>query len=244
MKYILSIVIAFMLFAGYGLFDAYKKLASVDAMTQALKASNMKLTKKNKALTTQNKKLVAREKHIHKRITERRTKLTKANLHKAQKKLVTAGAKMAPFLGMPVIVGATAYDINDYCASIDEMEQFEYELFGDKALSNYDKTVCGVDVEKQLELTAKGVNNSYKGLLNNFNQNTAYASVFWKQRLQESAKMIENESKQMKIYYAEEYLKLAKYFAEKNNAVVPFGREQVRAIAKYRDTVIDFYSNR
>jgi len=241
MKYILSATLAFVLFAGYGLFDVYKKLATANALTELLKASNLKLTQKNKTLTTQNKKLVAREKHIHKKITKRRAKLTKANLRKAQKKLTTAGAKMAPFLGIPIVVGATAYDINEYCANIDDMEKFEFDLFGDEALSNYDKTVCGVDVDKQLELTASSVNNSYNSLLYSFNQNKAYASTFWKQRLHETANAIEHENAQVKEYYAKRFISTSNYLAEQNSNIAPFWKARATDVSKYRDKVIDFY---
>jgi len=242
MRYILSAVLAFILFTGYGLFDMYKKLATANALADTLKASNMKLSKKNKVLKTNNKKLVAREKHIHKRITERRTKLTKTNLKKAQKKLATAGAKMAPFLGIPVVVGATAYDINEYCSNIDEMEKFEYDLFGDIALSNYDKTVCGVDIEKQLMLTANGVSNSYDNLISDFNKNTAYASVYWKQRLQETASAMSDENTQFKKYYAEQYIKTSTYLSKQNKDIAPFWKQQAIEVSQYRDKVIDFYS--
>ena len=148
---------------------------------------------------------------------------------------------MAPFIGIPVVVGAIAYDINDYCSQIDEMERFEYELFGDATLSNYDKTVCGVDVEQQLRLTANGVNNSYNSLIHSFNQNAAYASVFWKQKLQETANVMSKESAQFKKYYAEQFIETSTYLSKQNKDIAPFWKQQAIEALKYRDKVIDFY---
>lgn len=148
MKYILGVVLAFVLAVGYSFFDIYKKLSAANTLADTLKAKNIKLAKQNAALNTNNKKLIAKQKRIHKKISKRRQKLTLANINRAKKKLATAGAKMAPFLGIPIVIGATVYDINDYCSDIDEMEKFEYDLFGNVALSKYDKTVCGINIEK------------------------------------------------------------------------------------------------
>jgi len=233
MKYIQSAFLAFVLFTGYGLFDMYKKLATASALAETLKASNMKLSKKNKALTANNKKLIAREKHIHKKITQRRAKLTKANLKRAQKKLATAGAKMAPYLGMPVVVGATAYDINEYCSNIDEMEQFEYELFGDVTLSNYDKTVCGVDVQGKLQQTARDVTHSYDAVLKSFNKQNHQASLYWSRKYRESTQFLTHENKHFNQFWNEKYSKTAKYLSEQNDGAVSFWKDEYEDLKSY-----------
>lgn len=225
MKYItigLSIIV---LLAGIGLLDVYKKLSTANALAEALKSSNMKFEKQNKTLKKQNKKLIAREKHIHKKITERRKKLTLAKLKKAKTKLLTAGAKMTPFLGMATIVGATGYDIKSYCNEIDEMEQFEYELFPSKNLARYDKTVCGVDYQLQLEQTASSVKQNYNDILVSFNKQQQNASLYWFNRYKELARNLEKENTQFADYYKKKYEKIARALAEQdkqNNRTISF----------------------
>ena len=222
MRYILSAFLAAALFVGYEFIDLSKKLATANALAQALKASNMKLTKRNKALVT-------KAKHVHKRVSNRRIKRTKANLKKVQAKFATAGAKMAPFLGIPVVVGATAYDINDYCSEIDEMEQFEYELFGDLALSDYNKTVCGVDVEAKLQATASSVTQSYEKVLQEFNDQEKSASNYWSQKYKESTKFLEKESQTFNAYWDEKYAQTLKYLSEQNSTLLPFWKQEYEA---------------
>lgn len=225
MKYITAGLFITILLAGIGLLDVYKKLSTANALAEALKSSNMKFEQKNKALKKQNKKLIAREKHIHKKITERRKKLTQAKLKRVKTKLLTAGPKMTPFLGMATIVGATSYDIKSYCNDIDEMEQFEYELFPSKDLARYDKTVCGVDYQLQLEQTANGVKQSYADVLVGFNKEQKNASLYWSNRYKEVARNLEKENTQFANYYQKKYQQIVHSLAEQdkqNNQTISF----------------------
>jgi len=163
MKYIIIILFSGIIFLGVELRNTYNEISKLGSVIDNLKVSNTKLKTKNKTLITKQQK-------IHNKIIKRRQSLSTANIKKAKRKLASAGAKMIPFLGIAVITSATAYDIKDYCKDIDEMEKFEYDLFGSKDLANYDKTVCGIDVEEKLAETEIEIESQYNQTLKAFNE--------------------------------------------------------------------------
>jgi len=170
MKYIIAVLLSIIIFLGIELNNTYNEISKLGSVIDNLKITNEKLKVSNKKLNSKNKALIKKQQKIQTKLAQRRKKVTAANLKKAQRKFASAGAKMIPFLGIALITGATAYDINEYCKEIDEMEKFEYELFGSVELSNYDRTICGIDVEKKLDATETKIKSEYNKTLKTFNK--------------------------------------------------------------------------
>lgn len=116
-----------------------------------------KLTKENIDLVRSNKLLNDQKKQVKRRISDRRKKLTKRNIIRAERKLVKAAGSMIPVAGIAVITTATAFEIKEYCDDIREMKSFESELFDDNELviDPEEEKLCGIDVEKELQPIAK-----------------------------------------------------------------------------------------
>lgn len=157
----------------YSLYDMYKKLELANGLADNLKMKNLSLTNENKQLKTKNtnltkknNQLVKREQNIKKKISQRHKRLTNRNLMKIRNKFATAGTKMTPVVGIGLIAGATAYDINEYCNDINEMQEFENELFGNSKLIGNNEELCGVNVEKRLTETGDQVQKKFIDAVN------------------------------------------------------------------------------
>ena len=175
--------------------------------TKTLTQTNNKLKSKNKMLKNSNLALSNRQKMIKNKITMQRKKIVTRSLNRSKKKLATAGAKMAPFLGIPIVVGAVTLDINDYCSDIKDMETFEYDLFGTPELKDSEYRICGIDTEKQLDDIANSVNQSYGSLLNSLNHAQDDTRKFWKSKLNETKGYFHNISEESKDFWRTSYMK-------------------------------------
>ncbi len=219
MKYKLGLVLLLFSLVGYGLKFTYDKFTSMGTLIATLQGTNLhlksrnkqldtknkKLTTKNKKLTTKtknldtkNKKFVARQNKMHKKFTTHRKKLTSLKIKKARNKLLLSGAKMAPFMGISVIVGETALDIKDYCDGINEMEKLEADLFGN-AVVHEDNDICEWNVEALLANKAKDV------------------SSYWNDKYQDSSDYLYELGDSAQNYWSQKYDDATKLFSEDNN---------------------------
>ncbi len=164
-----------------------------------LDTKNKKITTKNKNLNTRNKKFVARQNKMHKKFTAHRKKLTNLRIKKARNKLLLSGAKMAPFMGISVIVGETALDIKDYCDGINEMEKLEADLFGGDVAHQND-AICGIDVEAELTRKAKDV------------------SMYWNDKYQDSSDYLYKLGDSVQDYWNQKYDDATELFSEDNDS--------------------------
>ena len=184
----------------------YSKM-TLKKKTKTLTQTNSKLNSKNKMLKNSNLALTNRQKMIKNKITMQRKKIVTRSLLRSRNKLATAGAKMAPFIGIPIVVGAVTLDINDYCSDIEDMETFEYDLFGTPDLKGSEDRICGIDTEKQLDDIANSVNQSYGSLLTSLNHAQDDASQYWSQKLKETKGYFHDISKESKDFWRTSYIK-------------------------------------
>jgi hypothetical protein len=184
------------------------KINDLISMNEVLKTSNMKITKNNNQLKTKNKKLIQknnklvnRERKIHQSIKARRKKLTSIKLSRAKTKLITAGTKMTPILGISAIIAATTYDIKNYCDDISEMEQFEYNLFGDKNLKSTNNKICGINIEEKLNYTGENIKNIHTKFINSMKRQYNVTEDYWKGKTKKFAKAVDKSNKEIVEYW-------------------------------------------
>lgn len=208
MKLLLTVFISFFIMTLFTLNYMNNKINTLTATAETLKASNMKITKnnnmlknRNKKLIQKNNKLVSKEKRIHRSIQLRRKKLTSIKLNRAKTKLISAGAKMTPIIGISAIVAATTYDIKNYCDDISEMEQFEYSLFGEKNLKSYNHKICGIDVEARLNQTSKDIKNIHIYFIDSMKRQYNVTENYWNKKTKSFAKVVDENNKQVIMYW-------------------------------------------
>jgi len=229
MKFLLSILIALVLLLGSGLVYTYNKLSSLYPTIESLKLrnstllkKNTKLSNKNKTLLKQNKKYVANRKKMRAKYKNRRVKLTRQKLMRANKKLISAAPKMLPFTAIPVVVATTTYDIKSYCEEIDEMEKFEYELFGETTPVDEDDKICGINVEAKRQETANSVTGQYTDILMSMQQEYHRDKVFWSEIFAEAKREIADKGYSIKSSFYESLENTTKYLEEENNETAQF----------------------
>ena len=127
-----------------------------------LRKSNSSLSKRNQGLQHRNGQLAERNKGLRTKITKTKEKVISRNrsvvtrkMQRAGRKLAAVPARMLPFAGTAVVVTFTAYEINELCKDVDEINEFESSLFGadneNLPLGEHDSgSICGVDIEKDL----------------------------------------------------------------------------------------------
>lgn len=150
MKIIILILITAVLMMGIGLKFAYDEISTLNQSIVMLKNSNVKLKRKNKKL--QNK-----QKAIKKKIVQRRKRIINRNFRRAEKQIAKAPLKMVPWVGIPVIIAMTSFEVKEYCEDIKEIKCFENDLFGidQNVTSDKEKKICGMDVEAELKPMAE-----------------------------------------------------------------------------------------
>ncbi len=186
---------------------------------------NTKLSNKNKTLLKQNKKYIAAWKKMRAKYKNRRARLTRQKLIRANKKLISAAPKMIPFAAIPVVVAATTYDIKSYCDEIDEMEKFEYELFGEAAPVDEDDKICGINVEAQLQETANSITGQYENILMGMQQEYQRDKAFWSEIFDEARREIEAKGYSIKSSFYESLESTTKYLEEENNETAQFWKD-------------------
>ncbi len=208
MKIIIGTFFTFIILVVFAINYMNNKIGNLINLADSLKTSNVKLTKQNKKLhklntklTKTNKKLIARKKHIHNRITKRRKKLTSMKLSKIKDKLITAGPKMTPIIGISTIIASTTYDVNNYCKEIEEMENFEYQLFGDQNIKKDKNKICGVNVKNELEQTGKNVKDEYNVFIKSLKKEYEVTEGFWTTKINDFSDAVDKNNNQVSKYW-------------------------------------------
>lgn len=215
MKLLLSASIVLILLLGSGLAYTYNKLSNLYPTIAALKTQNKTLTKQKNKLQSDRKKMRSKYK-------ERRARLTKQKLARANKKLISAAPKMVPFVAIPIVVAATSYDIKGYCDEINEMEHFEYELFGESTPSSVDNKICGVDVEAELQKSANSITSQYENALVEIQKEYQDEKEFWSETLNNAKEEIIRKGYDIQSGFSESLEGTAKYLSEENEKTSNF----------------------
>jgi hypothetical protein len=156
--------------------DMGREMVALSNKSDALKKHNDSLTKDNKKFRKKNGILVEKEKHLRKKnaqlieknrnlvnkFAEVKRKVVSWNksditrkMHRAERKLASAPARMLPIAGTAVVVGLTAYEINELCEDVKKINKFESGLFkedsDDVHVGQHESdSICGLDIESKL----------------------------------------------------------------------------------------------
>lgn len=156
MKVLIYILISTVLSMGVGL-----KITFDNSLDYKNKVSN--LEKKNKQLKTKNDTLNKKQKKFKDKMKDRRKAIISRNIKRAEKKLASAPTKMIPLIGIPVIIGMTASDVEAYCNDIEEFKKFENDIFDytEESLIDENKKICGMTEEE----IKKHINTQYDNVV-------------------------------------------------------------------------------
>lgn len=191
MKFLISILITLIISMGIGVKYFFDKSMLFDTKLKKLQHKNKNLTANNSKLKKSKKQLIAKQRTIHKRMKTQRKKFTKKLLLRTEAKLASAPTKAVPLIGIPIIIGMTANDINAYCEDIKVMKEFENSLFGvvENNTTIEEEKICGMNVEKELKPI---VEKQY------------YDSLNWVEKSSKDAmKNIQNKYNESKTYFQE-----------------------------------------
>ena len=129
-------------------------------------------------------------------------------------------------MAIPVVVAATSYDIKIYCDEIKEMEQFEYDLFGETTPANVDDRICGIDVETQLQQSAVNITNRYDNILKSVQEEYQQDRLFLNQTMNEAKDEIVNKGYSIQSSFYESLESTSKYLSEESENASKFWNEQ------------------
>ncbi|MBT3280392.1 MAG: hypothetical protein HOF69_03985 [Campylobacteraceae bacterium] len=154
MKYFVYILIIIIISLGILLKNTFDDLSFVNAKFNIQKKTANNLHKKNKALISQKNK-------IRTKLKDRRKHIIQKHLRRSEKKIALAPTKMIPFVGMPLIITMTAYDIKESCDDIKEFKVFEKDICNIAYDNNNDTEddICGLNIDELKMIIKKQYEN-------------------------------------------------------------------------------------
>ena len=147
MKYFVYILIIIIISLGILLKNTFDDLSFVNAKFNIQKKTANNLHKKNKALISQKNK-------IRTKLKDRRKHIIQKHLRRSEKKIALAPTKMIPFVGMPLIITMTAYDIKEFKVFEKDICNIAYDNNNDT-----EDDICGLNIDELKMIIKKQYEN-------------------------------------------------------------------------------------
>ena len=103
-------------------------------------------------LKRKNRKLKDRMARLRKVTSDSVKRTVDRSAKAAVRAVATAPGKALPYVGTAVVVGATAWEIDDYCNTIRDMKAIQQEIDPSESFSKEEQRVCGMKVPTRDEI--------------------------------------------------------------------------------------------
>ena len=125
--------------------EALESIVGLDTATARQNRENRDLRKKNSQLNQR----VAKYNKVANGAVERTIQRSTAAVTRS---VITLPGKAIPYIGMPVVVGVTALEVDDFCSTLEDMREIQRELELDETPIDGETRICDTELPTKDEI--------------------------------------------------------------------------------------------